>query len=137
MTKAALYARVSGDDRNNATSSIAAQLKDGRAYAKERGYEVVGEFAEDADRHTSGADMLPELEKLLRLAAQNFFDVLIVNSAEIGLEIIKKQPKNLQAIVLMKEAISIDTENILTLGYQNMYSDTNIIILKNSGNSAK
>lgn len=82
MTKAALYARVSGDDRNNATSSIAAQLKDGRAYAKERGYEVVGEFAEDADRHTSGADMLPELEKLLRLAAQNFFDVLIVRELD-------------------------------------------------------
>lgn len=67
----------------------------------------------------------------------DFFDVLVVNSAEMALEVIKKQPKNLQAIVLVKEAISIDTENILTLGYQNMYSDTNIIILKNSGNTAK
>lgn len=82
MKRAVLYARVSGDDRNNATSSIEGQLKDGRAYAKEHGYTIVGEFTEDATRHTSGADMLPELEKVLRLAAQKFFDVLVVRELD-------------------------------------------------------
>lgn len=78
MTKrAVLYARVSGDDRRTATSSIDGQLADCRAYAAEMGYQVIGEYHEERDRLTSGADWLPELDKVMNLARQRAFDVLI------------------------------------------------------------
>jgi site-specific DNA recombinase len=83
MTKRAiLYARVSGDDRKRATSSIDGQLKDCRNYAGAQGYQIVGEYNEDADRHTSGADWLPELDKIVRLADQGFYDVLVVREVD-------------------------------------------------------
>ena len=83
MTKRAiLYARVSGDDRKNATSSIDSQLDACRAYCTARGYSIVGEAFEDPDKHTSGADWLPELDKLLRLAPSRTFDVLICREVD-------------------------------------------------------
>lgn len=82
MTRAVLYARVSGDDSKYATSGVKSQLNDCRKYAREKGYKVVGEFNEDADKRTSGADWLPELVRILGLAEQSFFDVLIVREID-------------------------------------------------------
>jgi DNA invertase Pin-like site-specific DNA recombinase len=73
---------VSGDDRRNATSSIESQLVDCRRFAEHRGYEVVGEYFEQPDKATSGADWLPELEKLIRLAPSGIFDVLICREVD-------------------------------------------------------
>ncbi|MCI0398819.1 MAG: recombinase family protein [Chloroflexi bacterium] len=75
--RAVLYARVSGDDRGNATSSIEGQLNDCRNYAGSKGYQVVNEFSEDAEKLTSGADWLPEIDRVIKLAHQGAFDVLI------------------------------------------------------------
>jgi DNA invertase Pin-like site-specific DNA recombinase len=83
MTKGAiLYARVSGDDRANGTSSIDAQLDECRKYATQRGYTVVDEVFEDPKKHTSGADWLPELDKLIRLAPTSTYDVLICHEVD-------------------------------------------------------
>lgn len=80
--RAILYARVSGDDRKAATSSVEGQLELCRSYAQEKGYTVIGEYFEDKEKHTSGADWLPELEKVLRLAFQKAYDVLIVREID-------------------------------------------------------
>ena len=82
MKRAVLYARVSGDDRKYATSGVDGQLDDCRKYANEKGYLVVKEFAEDRDKHTSGAIWLPELNKIIKLADKNKFDVLIVRELD-------------------------------------------------------
>ena len=82
MMKAVIYARVSGDDSKMATSSIEAQLSDGRKYAAEKGYNLVGEFAETPDRQTSGADWLPEIDKVVKLAQSGGYDVLIVHKVD-------------------------------------------------------
>jgi site-specific DNA recombinase len=77
-----LYARVSGDDRKYATSGIEGQLGDCRKYAQEKGYRVIGEFYEQRDKQTSGYDWLPELEKVIKLAGQKAFDVLIIREID-------------------------------------------------------
>lgn len=83
MTKRAiLYARVSGDDRKYATSGIDSQLEECRKYAQSKGYLVVGEYFEERDKQTSGADWLPELNKILKLAHQGGYDVLIVRELD-------------------------------------------------------
>ncbi len=83
MTKRAiLYARVSGDDRKYATSGIESQLADCRRYAAERGYQVVNEVYETPDKVTSGADWLPELDRVLKLAQGGAFDVLVVREID-------------------------------------------------------
>lgn len=83
MTKRAiLYARVSGDDRKYATSGIESQLADCRKYAGERGYEVVAEVYETPDKATSGADWLPELDRVMKLAQGGAFDVLVVREID-------------------------------------------------------
>ena len=80
--RAVLYARVSGDDRQYATSGIESQLRDCRKYAKSNGYQIVGEYNEDAERHTSGAAWLPEIDKIMSMASQGAFDVLIVREID-------------------------------------------------------
>lgn len=80
--RAILYARVSGDDRKNATSSIKSQLNDCRKYAEQRGYLIAGEFFEDPERATSGADWLPELDKILKLSPSKAFDVVVVREID-------------------------------------------------------
>ena len=82
ITRAVLYARVSGNDDKYASSGIESQLKECRAYAETKGYHIVGEFFEDPTRPTSGADWLPELERALELAHQNGYDVLIVREID-------------------------------------------------------
>ena len=80
--RAILYARVSGDDRKYATSGIESQLADCRRYAAERGYTVVNEVYETPDKVTSGADWLPELDRVLKLAQGGAFDVLVVREID-------------------------------------------------------
>lgn len=84
MTKrAVLYARVSGDDRQNATSSIDGQLDLCRQYATKNGYQVVAELAEDDRRPTSGASWdLPQLSKALDMARAGNYDVLITRELD-------------------------------------------------------
>ena len=65
-------------------------------------------------------------------------ETVIVSSEKIASEVISKLPKlSVKTIVLLKENFSEQTENILTLGYQNVYRNTNISIFKPSGNTAK
>ena len=84
MTKRAiLYARVSGDDRQNATSSIDGQLDLCRQYATKNGYQVIAELAEDDRRPTSGASWdLPQLSKALDMARAGNYDVLITRELD-------------------------------------------------------
>ena len=82
MKRAILYARVSGDDRRGATSSISAQLAEGRKYCEQRGYRVVEEVFEDPNRQTSGADWLPGLERIVQSAPSGMFDVVVCYSID-------------------------------------------------------
>ena len=83
MTKRAiLYARVSGDDRANATSSVENQLSACHHYASERGYQVIEEVFEEPNRLTSGADWLPGIMRVLDMAVEGAFDVLIARDHE-------------------------------------------------------
>ncbi len=80
--RAILYARVSADDRHADYRNIQGQLEMGRAYAAERGYDVVAELAED-DRGASGAAFeLPQLNRVRELAEQRAFDVLVVRELD-------------------------------------------------------
>jgi len=65
-------------------------------------------------------------------------ETLIISSEKKVLEIIEKLPDlSIKTIVLIKEFVSSQNKNISTLGYQNVYGDTNISIFKQSGNPAK
>ncbi len=80
--RALLYARVSSDDRHRDGRNLEGQLRMAREYAQGKGYEVVYELAED-DRGASGARIdLPELQKAIRLAQDNAFDVFIVRELD-------------------------------------------------------
>ena len=80
--RAVLYARVSGDDRNNSTSSIDGQLNLCRDHALSHGWLIVEELAEDS-RGASGASMdLPQLRNALGLAADGKFDVLVTREID-------------------------------------------------------
>ncbi len=73
--RAVLYARVSSDDRER--DNLGGQLDMCRTYALDRGYTVVTEFAED-ERGISGATLQPpELAKVLDMARDGAFDVLV------------------------------------------------------------
>ncbi len=80
--RAVLYARVSGDDRKYATSGIDSQLADCRKYAESKNYRIVGEYNEERDKQTSGANWLPELQKVLKLAHEGGYDVLVVRELD-------------------------------------------------------
>ena len=80
--RAVLYARVSGDDRKNSTSSLEGQLELCREYAKSNGWEVVEELAED-DRGASGASFdLPQLNRALSLANEGKIDVFVTREID-------------------------------------------------------
>ena len=74
-TRAILYARVSGDDHDEA-SKLDAQIGMCREYAGKQGYTILHEFQED--KYSSGADLdLPHLNEVLELARDSGFDVLV------------------------------------------------------------
>lgn len=80
--RAALYARVSADDRANDGRNLRGQLDMGREYARQRGYEIVAELAEDS-RGASGAEIdLPELNRIRSMAAAGEFDALVVREID-------------------------------------------------------
>ena len=80
--RAVLYARVSGDDRLNTTSSLEAQLTMCREHAQAQGWQVVGELAED-ERGVSGARMdAPQLNRALDMAQAGGFDTLVVREMD-------------------------------------------------------
>lgn len=82
MKRAVLYARVSGDDRGKEGRNLAGQLEMGREYARERGYAIAAELAED-DRGTSGAEIdLPQLNRVREMAKTGEFDVLVVRELD-------------------------------------------------------
>ena len=73
--RAVLYARVSGDDHDEA-SKLDAQIGMCREYAGKQGYTILHEFQED--KYSSGADLdLPHLNEVLELARDGGFDVLV------------------------------------------------------------
>lgn len=77
-----LYARVSGDDRGNDGRSLISQLDMCREYAKQQGYAIAAELAED-DRGASGAEIdLPQLNCIRKMAAAGEFDVLTVRELD-------------------------------------------------------
>ena len=81
-TRAVIYARVSGDDSSKEGRNLDYQLEMGREYAISRGYKILAELAED-DKGASGASMdLPQLNKVLDMAADGEFDVLIVRELD-------------------------------------------------------
>ena len=80
--RAVLYARVSGDDRNNEGRNLAEQLKMCRKYAQQKGYSVIDELSED-DRGASGASFeLPQLIKAQDLATSGAYDVLVTREID-------------------------------------------------------
>jgi site-specific DNA recombinase len=80
--RAVLYARVSYDDRKNEARNLEGQIEDGRAYCREKGYQIVAELAED-DRGASGADWdLPKLNEALDMARAGEADVLVTRELD-------------------------------------------------------
>ena len=62
-------------------------------------------------------------------------ETLIISSEKMTSEVILHLPNlSIKTIVLLKKCVSVQTENISTLGYQNVYGNTNISIFKTSGN---
>jgi len=77
-----LYARVSGDDRGNDGRNLISQLDMCRDYAKQQGYVIAAELAED-DRGASGAEIdLPQLNHIRKMAAAGEIDVLTVRELD-------------------------------------------------------
>ena len=77
--RAILYASVSTGDKDTEASKLDAQLELCRERAEQEGYTVTGEHKEP--EHTSGASQHPpELTKIIELAQQGEFDVLIARS---------------------------------------------------------
>ncbi len=84
MTKrAALYGRVSGDDKaKTGGENLKAQIDLCREYATKEGYIVIAELAED-DRGASGATFdLPQLSKAMDMARNGEYDVLIARELD-------------------------------------------------------
>lgn len=80
--RAVLYSRVSGDDRGNESRNLNGQIEMCREFAQARGYEIVAELAED-DRGASGATFeLPQLSRILEMARDGCFDVLVVRELD-------------------------------------------------------
>ncbi len=65
-------------------------------------------------------------------------DTLIINSEKMASEAIEQlRSLSIETIVLLKECVSSQIENISTLGYKIVYRNTNISIFKKSRNTTK
>ncbi|MRT15706.1 MMPL family transporter [Vitellibacter sp. q18] len=65
-------------------------------------------------------------------------DTVVISSEKMASEIISQlDDRAVATIVFLKNCDSSHTENILTLGYQNVYRTSNLSIFKPSGNTAK
>jgi site-specific DNA recombinase len=77
--RAALYARVSTDDQAE-KYGLSSQLTELRALAARKGYDVIGEFA---DEGISGATLdRPQLERLRELVRHRALDVVLVHDLD-------------------------------------------------------
>lgn len=83
MTKRAiLYARVSKDDRAKEGRNLEGQLTMCRDYARDKGWPVVAEFAED-DRGARSAELdLPKLNQIREMAQAGAFDILVTRKLD-------------------------------------------------------
>lgn len=80
--RAVTYARVSSDDRGKDGRNLNGQLEMCREYAFQKRYQLVAEMAED-DRGAPGASFeLEKLGKILEMAKERSFDVLIVRELD-------------------------------------------------------
>lgn len=80
--RAIIYARVSGDDRDQDGRNLQSQLDMGREYAQAHGYQVIAELPEDV-RGVPGADFdAPMLNQALEMAQHGEFEVLIVRELD-------------------------------------------------------
>src|SRR5690606_5551941 len=65
-------------------------------------------------------------------------ETLIISSEKMASEVITQLSNlSIKTIIVLKECVSSQTENISTLGYENVYGNTNITIFKPSGNQTK
>lgn len=65
-------------------------------------------------------------------------ETLIISSEKRASEVLAHLPElNVKTIVLLKATIQQQSENLVTLGYQNVYGNANISIFKPSGNKTK
>lgn len=73
--RAALYCRIS-DDRNDDELGVTRQLGDVEAYAKRKGYDVVGTFV-DNDVSASKGIVRPEFERMMTMVRAGQIDVIV------------------------------------------------------------
>ena len=77
-----LYARVSGDDRQNEDRNLLSQLDMCRSYAEDRGWQIVAELHEDDQGASGAAFELPQLNHIRELARARAFDILVVRELD-------------------------------------------------------
>ena len=80
--RAAIYARVSSEEQVQGYS-IDAQLRACRAYASEKGWQVVGEYVDEGrSARTDNIAKRPKFRAMLEDAAARHFDVLVVHKLD-------------------------------------------------------
>lgn len=80
--KAIIYARVSTDDTKNSGGNLQGQIDICLKFCKDKGYEVVEQVSE-SETGASGASLdLPGLERILDLAHNHRFNVLVVRELD-------------------------------------------------------
>jgi site-specific DNA recombinase len=96
---------VSGDDRSKDGRNLEGQLEMCREYALDKGYSIISELAED-DRGASGASFeLEQLGKVLDLASEKAFDVLVVREVD-------RLSRNLAKQLIVEEWLKREGVNI-------------------------
>ena len=76
--RAIIYARVSTEEQKRKGYSIEAQIEACRAYAKAKGWEVVGVFEEPKSAKEGSIEKRKELQKALTFLEEGGSDILIV-----------------------------------------------------------
>ena len=82
MKRAVLYARVSSDDRPQDGRNLRGQIEMCRQYAQENEWKIVAELIEDEKGASGYEQHLPELEKLLTMAENGEFDILVAREMD-------------------------------------------------------
>lgn len=75
VQRVALYARVSTEEQKNHGYSIAAQMDELRAYARDNQFEVVGEYIDEG--FSGGTIKRPALQKLLSDIEDHLIDIVV------------------------------------------------------------
>ena len=77
MKRAALYARVSTEEQARHGYSIGAQIENLRAYAKEHGYQIVGEYIDEGISARKPYKKRPALMRLLEAVEADRVDLIL------------------------------------------------------------